>query len=119
MKNPNPEAYKDPETPINVSKTVKKSAIGWAVPAILILICLGFVALAKSEARDMMKDYMPKDEADRIHAGYERRLNECYAQIESLKDKLDSMDKKLDRVQYILEFNQGRPLLSPKQKDQP
>jgi hypothetical protein len=104
---------------INIDRMVKKSAIGWFVPAALCLICVAFVALGKVELGNVLSDYQTKEQAAKDKKEYGDKLDSYARQVADMQSTLTAMDKKLDHLQFALDFTQDRParLSSPKTKD--
>ncbi len=115
--NPNKEKGIEQDTPINIQKTAKKAAIGWLVPFVLGIICYGFLALARAQGDKL---YEKKEDAAQVQQITVTRLNHDEEEIDVLKNTLASMDKKMDRLQYTVEYQQQQDHrnLSPKAKDQ-
>lgn len=103
---------------INIDRTVKKAAIGWFVPAALCLICVAFVALGKVELGNVLSDYQTKDQAAKDKKEYNDKLDAYARQVADMQSTLVLMDKKLDHLQYALDYAQEHNRLSsPKAKD--
>ncbi len=114
------------DTPINIEKQVKKSAVGWLVPALLGIMFLGLAALAKSQVSNMLLDYQTNKQAisDRVELQHQAEVSRAQlqgqidayrAQVSDMQTTLIIMDKKLDHLQYVWDYAQqhGR-LASPK-----
>lgn len=103
---------------INIDRTVKKAAIGWFVPAALCLICVAFVALGKVELGNVLADYQTKDQAAKDKKESNDKIEQYSKQVSDMRDTLYLMDRKLDHLQYALDFAQEHNRLnSPKSKD--
>ena len=103
---------------INIDRTVKKAAIGWFVPAAMGLIFVALLTLGRVQVQAMLKDYQTKDQAAQDKKDYNDRLDIYVRQISDMQSTLVLMDKKLDHLQYALDFAQEHNrLLSPKAKD--
>lgn len=111
---------------INVERTVKKETIRWFVPAAWGLICLALLALARLQVQGMLVDYQTKEKAEEERKVIDARFDSMQIQIAGyskqvadLYDKLNGMDKKLDHLQFALDYahDQNVILKSPKAKD--
>jgi late competence protein required for DNA uptake (superfamily II DNA/RNA helicase) len=104
---------------INIDRTVKKAAIGWFVPAALCVVCIALLTLGRVQVQGMLAGYVTKEQAAQDKKEYNDRLDVYARQISDMQATLMAMDKKLDHLQYALDFAQDRPvrLNSPKTKD--
>lgn len=100
---------------LDIPKTVKKSAIGWIVPAFLMLICLGILAFSRAQVQDMLVNYQTKEQATQLEVEHNRKETTLQDQQAIMQNTLNSMDKKLDHLQFVLDYNHS---MSPKLKDQ-
>lgn len=112
---------------INVPRVMKKEAIRWVVPAGLALICLCLVIAARVQVQDMLVNYQTKEQAEKDKKESDIKIegiqNQIAAYSKLIADQqatLIVMDKKLDHLQYVMEFAQEHNRLSgPKAKDGP
>lgn len=112
---------------INVERTVKKETIRWFVPAALGLVCLALIALSRVQVQGMLADYQTKAQAAQdatvAAAKFDSMQNQIsvYAkQVADLQATLILMDKKLDHMQFALDYGRDNNRLnSPRQKDNP
>jgi hypothetical protein len=107
MTHPKNDDYnRDPDTPINVPKAMKKSVINWAIPFTLGLIGLGFLALGKAQVNGMLSDYQTKSQATADRNDINKRVDEYTKQMDDMRATLYLMDKKLDHLEFIINYNQ-------------
>lgn len=97
---------RDSETPIDVKKVVTKSAIGWLVPTLLGVVCLGLLALGDARMQAMLTNYQTKEQATQLEKEHNSKEDRLQTQIENLQSTLDTIDKKLDHLQYVIEYAQ-------------
>jgi len=118
MSNHERKTWQDPDTPINVPKVAKKEVIRWAVPALITLVLMAFLALVKMEAAEMLKAYKTIDAAKQDHDIITSRVNDYATQVGKMQETLYLMDKKLDHLQDEFDYNVRDPrVLTPKMKD--
>lgn len=112
--------HKDPDSDVNVPRTIKKTAVSWLVTGLLAVLCLGILALGRAQVSDMLRGYVTRDDMQSIRSSTDSRINDYARQLQEVQDTLRTMDKKLDHLQFVIDYNQGREkVLSPKQKDNP
>ncbi len=110
---------------MDVGRTVKKATINWAVPLVLGILGLGFLALGREQVKAMLVDYQTKTQASqqvdflssRINE-YEQQVTSLRTEVSALRDTLYLMDKKLDHLQFALDYNSNNKAMSPKAKEQ-
>lgn len=98
--------WKDPDSDVNIPKTIKKTAVSWLVAGLLMVLCLGVLALGDARVDDKLKNYATTEQ-----------LNSYAKQVKDMQETLGVMDRKLDHLEYVLEYNQEHnKVLSPKQQ---
>lgn len=117
--NPHKEYKDDPDSDVNVPKTIKKTALNWLVTGLLAVLCLGVLALGRAQVSEMLVNYETKAQAEQRIMELNAKIDTYAKQVQDMRETLYLMDKKLDHLQFILDYNQehGKPLLTPKQND--
>lgn len=105
---------------MDLEKTVKKSAMNWVVTTGLILISLGTLALGRAQVQSMLDGYQTKEQAKELEVEHNTKEDRLQNEVQTLQETLNIMDKKLDHLQYAIEYSQDQQgrLRTPKQKDQ-
>ncbi len=92
----------DPETPINIKKTAKKSFINWIVPMLGAAICVALFTVVKSWADDR---YTRKADME-IRFGITDGAIQSETKKREISDaKVQEVIQKLDLIIYILQHN--------------
>lgn len=106
---------------LDLERTVKKSATNWIVTTGLIVIGLGTLALGRAQVQSMLEGYQTKEQARQLEVEHNSKEDRLQNEVQTLQDTLNIMDKKLDHLQYAIEYSQDQQgrLRTPKQKDQP
>lgn len=106
---------------LDLERTVKKSATNWIVTTGLIVIGLGTLALGRAQVQSMLEGYQTKEQARQLEVEHNSKEDRLRNEVQTLQDTLNIMDKKLDHLQYAIEYSQDQQgrLRTPKQKDQP
>lgn len=87
-----------------IPKTVKKSFIGWVVPALCFALVFATFTVAKSWADDR---YTQKKDSDAARIIIDTQMAEERQKREAIEQQEEKMNRKLDLILYILQ-NSGK-----------
>jgi len=88
----------DPDTPLNIPKTAKKSFVNWIVPVFCAAVLMGVFTVVKSWADDR---YAIKSVVDSNFLASSQALTDEQKRREGLGLQIDDINRKLDLLIYI------------------